>query len=527
MIRIVRVSLLSPARGLSVGWPAPRSVVLSDVGCRPGRIGGNRGARRGRRRGVAPGSGRRHRASVHGRDAAERRGFQGLAGEDVQGGRPRRARRRFDLVGPRSAGFRDRRPRSHDAPSAPGPSRRVRPDRVRALEVRPGHRRDRKILPGSPGFLSARGPAGVAQRVSAGPAVARDDDLRGARRRILLLGASPGGRRRAARAADVRASDRRVPSRRLDAQTEVGQPGWRRARQLRRPALHGPLVFRHHPRERLRHRLADETDQSLPGLRHRSDRAWWAPPPTTGTTSPTPTSASPARCRPAISRSSWTSTPRTTARPGPRPTPATNRASSGSAGRSSAAPPRFQGALSRTMPAPGHRLHAAVDVRLPIRRLRRRPHARDGARPRPEPPGPVSERLLDHDRGAVGRGAHAVGGAHAPRPSCRRPTTSRRCSSTTAPRRWELRPRRTSPPPTRQGATAFTDTSTGGPTGWLWFFGEPSSPTNFSRERNPTHAYASSGTYTVDLIAGNFNGGSRVSKQVTATGGGGGGARAW
>jgi PKD repeat protein len=68
----------------------------------------------------------------------------------------------------------------------------------------------------------------------------------------------------------------------------------------------------------------------------------------------------------------------------------------------------------------------------------------------------------------------------------------------------------------------FQDISTGGPTGWLWFFGEASSGDNFSRLQHPVHTYAAPGNYTVDLIAGNFNGGSRVTKQVTVQGGGGG-----
>lgn len=69
---------------------------------------------------------------------------------------------------------------------------------------------------------------------------------------------------------------------------------------------------------------------------------------------------------------------------------------------------------------------------------------------------------------------------------------------------------------------SFTDTSTNGATGWVWFLGEAASPTNYSRVQNPTHTYAGPGTYTVDLYAGNFNGGSRVTKQVSVTGGGGG-----
>ena len=65
----------------------------------------------------------------------------------------------------------------------------------------------------------------------------------------------------------------------------------------------------------------------------------------------------------------------------------------------------------------------------------------------------------------------------------------------------------------------FTDTTTNSPTGWIWFFGEPTSQDNVSRSRNPTHTYSAPGTYTVDLIAGNLNGGSRVTKTVTVGGG--------
>ena len=61
----------------------------------------------------------------------------------------------------------------------------------------------------------------------------------------------------------------------------------------------------------------------------------------------------------------------------------------------------------------------------------------------------------------------------------------------------------------------FTDTSSNTPSGWIWFFGEASSSSNVSRSRNPTHTYAAPGTYTVDMYAGNLNGGSRVTKTVT------------
>jgi PKD repeat protein len=73
--------------------------------------------------------------------------------------------------------------------------------------------------------------------------------------------------------------------------------------------------------------------------------------------------------------------------------------------------------------------------------------------------------------------------------------------------------------PTAGAPVTFTDTSSNSPSGWIWFFGEPSSPSNVSRDRNPTHTYAAAGTYTVDMYAGNLNGGSRVTKTVTVAGG--------
>jgi PKD repeat protein len=69
--------------------------------------------------------------------------------------------------------------------------------------------------------------------------------------------------------------------------------------------------------------------------------------------------------------------------------------------------------------------------------------------------------------------------------------------------------------PKAGSAVAFSDTSSNSPTGWLWFFGDPSSASNFTRDRNPSHVYAAAGSYTVDLIAGSLNGGSRTSKQVS------------
>ena len=73
----------------------------------------------------------------------------------------------------------------------------------------------------------------------------------------------------------------------------------------------------------------------------------------------------------------------------------------------------------------------------------------------------------------------------------------------------------TSASPRAGAPVTFTDTSTNSPSGWIWFFGEASSASNVSRSRNPTHTYPAAGTYTVDMYAGNLNGGSRVTKTVT------------
>lgn len=56
----------------------------------------------------------------------------------------------------------------------------------------------------------------------------------------------------------------------------------------------------------------------------------------------------------------------------------------------------------------------------------------------------------------------------------------------------------------------FTDSSTGAPTQWTWSFGDSSSSTN----RNPTHGYASAGTYTVQLVASNSAGSSSTTRTI-------------
>src|SRR5690606_1954876 len=49
------------------------------------------------------------------------------------------------------------------------------------------------------------------------------------------------------------------------------------------------------------------------------------------------------------------------------------------------------------------------------------------------------------------------------------------------------------------GEVQFTDLSTNGPTSWFWDFGDG----NNSSLQHPTHTYAASGTYTVQLTATN------------------------
>lgn len=67
--------------------------------------------------------------------------------------------------------------------------------------------------------------------------------------------------------------------------------------------------------------------------------------------------------------------------------------------------------------------------------------------------------------------------------------------------------------PTVSQAVQFTDTSTGPPTTWSWTFGDGSS----SSLANPTHAYATQGTYSVTLQVGNAHGTSSVTKSITVT----------
>jgi PKD repeat protein len=54
----------------------------------------------------------------------------------------------------------------------------------------------------------------------------------------------------------------------------------------------------------------------------------------------------------------------------------------------------------------------------------------------------------------------------------------------------------------------FTDTSSNGPTSWLWDFGDTSTSTS----QNPAHTYTAQGTYTVSLTATNVGGSDQVTK---------------
>lgn len=65
--------------------------------------------------------------------------------------------------------------------------------------------------------------------------------------------------------------------------------------------------------------------------------------------------------------------------------------------------------------------------------------------------------------------------------------------------------------PVASQLVAFTDTSTGSPTSWLWTFGDGATST----AQHPTHAYASSGTYTVSLAATNASGTDTATSQLT------------
>jgi PKD repeat protein len=59
----------------------------------------------------------------------------------------------------------------------------------------------------------------------------------------------------------------------------------------------------------------------------------------------------------------------------------------------------------------------------------------------------------------------------------------------------------------------FTDTSTGSPTSWAWDFGDGST----ASVRNPSHAFARDGTYTVRLTATNVGGSTSAVQRITVS----------
>jgi len=64
-----------------------------------------------------------------------------------------------------------------------------------------------------------------------------------------------------------------------------------------------------------------------------------------------------------------------------------------------------------------------------------------------------------------------------------------------------------------EGIVSFVDSSQNFPSSWFWVFGDGTTSTL----RNPTHAYAASGTYNVNLIVNNSFGTSSFSQQVTVS----------
>jgi len=58
---------------------------------------------------------------------------------------------------------------------------------------------------------------------------------------------------------------------------------------------------------------------------------------------------------------------------------------------------------------------------------------------------------------------------------------------------------------------SFTDTSTGGPTGWQWHFGDGGTST----AQSPSHVFDAAGTYTVQLTASNGGGSSTASTEIS------------
>lgn len=69
--------------------------------------------------------------------------------------------------------------------------------------------------------------------------------------------------------------------------------------------------------------------------------------------------------------------------------------------------------------------------------------------------------------------------------------------------------------PTVGSAVTFTDSSTGGPTGWNWDFGDPTQGTVGATTQVASHTFSQPRTYAVKFYAANGNGTSVITRQVT------------
>jgi len=65
--------------------------------------------------------------------------------------------------------------------------------------------------------------------------------------------------------------------------------------------------------------------------------------------------------------------------------------------------------------------------------------------------------------------------------------------------------------PSANQSVQFSDGSAGGPTSWLWSFGDGGT----SSLQNPSHTYTSAGTFTVSLTASNASGAATATRSVT------------
>ncbi|MCA1580467.1 MAG: PKD domain-containing protein [Acidobacteria bacterium] len=69
------------------------------------------------------------------------------------------------------------------------------------------------------------------------------------------------------------------------------------------------------------------------------------------------------------------------------------------------------------------------------------------------------------------------------------------------------------PSPAAGSLVSFADASSGNPTAWSWDFGDGGR----SSERNPAHAFATAGAFTVRLTAGNASGSASATLPITVT----------